>query len=291
MNTKVASAAPRIAAMVLSGVAAVFPATAARADAKSTKTVCIEASERGQELRDEGKLLDAREKFLACAAQSCPPIIKTDCADWLSDVIARTPSVVIRARGPDGRDVTDVRVSMDGKPLTGSLDGKAVSIDPGQHAFRFERDGSPALQEAVLIREGEQRRMLEVSFQPDGSASSSPRRLGEKPGPEGRIPPVALAVAGVGLAGVAGFAVFGLIAKSDVNEMRETCAPGCAPSDVDAARTKMILANVSLGAGVLALGAATWLTLSSSSRGRPSSAVLLLSPVPGGGAAAVIGRF
>jgi len=69
-------------------LAAVLHAGQARADEKSLEA-CITPSERGQELRDEGKLLSARQAFMMCARAGCPPVVQRDCADWLTDVEAR----------------------------------------------------------------------------------------------------------------------------------------------------------------------------------------------------------
>ena len=66
----------------------------------------------------------------------------------------------------------------------------------------------------------------------------------------------------------------------------------CAESDVSATRTKLIVADVSLGVGVVAIGVATGLLIAHL-RAAPSKAALRLDafPVAGGGVAALGGRF
>src|SRR5215470_4150062 len=87
------------------------------ASAQASKKACIEASEQGQQLRDEGKLIKAREKFLTCVRDTCPGMIRKDCTEWLAGVDANLPSVVVSARDESGHDVTTVRVLLDGEPF------------------------------------------------------------------------------------------------------------------------------------------------------------------------------
>src|ERR1700678_4573205 len=97
---------------------------AAKAD--DTVRVCIAASTDGQTLRKQGRLLAAREEMIACARDACPPIVRSHCARWLSEVDAATPSVVVRAEDPAGADVMGARLFIDGRP--GKLDGQAVRL-------------------------------------------------------------------------------------------------------------------------------------------------------------------
>ena len=62
----------------------------------------------------------------------------------------------------------------------------------------------------------------------------------------------------MGVLALGSFAIFGLIGKSDVDDL-ESCRGHCAESDVDHARTKLIVADISLGVGIVALGVATYM--------------------------------
>jgi hypothetical protein len=62
--------------------------------------------------------------------------------------------------------------------------------------------------------------------------------------------------AGVGVVALSSFAYFGLSARSDVADMQNTCKPNCPADRVDAARSKFVAADISLGIGALALGVA-----------------------------------
>jgi hypothetical protein len=270
-----------------------FP-RAARADQTDA---CIDASVRGQELRDQGKLVAARAALLACGTPRCPRLLRRECSGWLADVEARTPSVVIGATDEAGHDTAEVKVTVDGAPFLARLEGQAVAIDPGAHVLRFERAGRPAVEQKVIVREGERRRAISVSFAP---SASPPGPLGRKDDPVAPTPPVAgagvarpIAVAALGGLAVASgvtLAVLGLGAKSDADALRATCAPTCAESAVDAVRHKQIGANVALGVGVLAAGAAAVLIFTWPAPAAATASVAV-RPIDGGAIGGFALRF
>lgn len=222
---------------------------------------CIKSSDQGQVLRDRGRLLDAREQFVGCAREQCPRPIRSDCSTWLAEVEARIPTLIFRVRDEQGRDLAGVRMSMDGRLLPEGSDGRAVSVDPGEHALRFERAGASAIEIVIVARETEKNRIVDVAWKPAATvakpAESEPKGPSREP-----IPAGFWILSGVGLAGVASFSYFGWTAKHDVDDMRATCAPTCEDGRVADARRDATIANVSLGVGVIALGTATYLLLS-----------------------------
>jgi hypothetical protein len=219
--------------------------------------VCIDASVRGQELRDQGKLVAARAALLACGERACPRLLQAECAGWLADVDARTPSVVVGAVDEGGHDTADVVVTLDGAPFLARLDGQARALDPGAHVLRFERKGLPFVEQKVILREGERRRVITVSFAPAAAAlgrGDAPAVAASPAGP-GRVIAV-VALGGVAVASGLTLAVLGLGAKNDAADLRATCAPTCSVAAVDAVRREQIGANVALGIGALAASAA-----------------------------------
>jgi hypothetical protein len=231
--------------------------SAARADDREQ---CASAADQAQQLRDEGKYRRAREQLLVCARDVCPAPIKRDCLDWLGQVEQTAPTVVFGAK--DGaKDLSDVKVYVDGAAVTDRLDGKPVQMDLGKHNVKFEYQGQTK-EEEVIIGAGQKNRNVTVTF---GAAPVQGTILpggGNPPGgetaKEGSIVP-ALVVGGIGVLALGSFAVFGLGGKSDVSDLEKTCKPRCAETDVDKARTKLIIADISLGVGVVALGVATYL--------------------------------
>jgi hypothetical protein len=235
--------------------------TAARADDREQ---CATAADQAQQLRDEGKYRRSREQLLVCARDVCPAPIKRDCLDWLTQVENTAPTVVFGAKdGP--RDLSDVKVYVDGTVVTERLDGKPVQMDLGKHTVKFDYQGQTK-EEEVIIGAGQKNRNVTVTFGAAGTAAPTPGSPATPtPGAdegtkEGSLVP-AFIVGGIGVVALGSFAVFGLGGKSDVSTLEKECKPNCAQSDVDSARTKLIIADISLGVGVVALGVATYMIL------------------------------
>jgi hypothetical protein len=217
---------------------------------------CANAADQAQQLRDEGKYRRAREQLLVCARDLCPAPIKRDCLDWLTQVESVAPTVVLSAK--DGtKDLSDVKVSVDGAVLGEHLDGKPVQLDLGKHTIKFEYAGQTK-EETVILGAGQKFRSVSVVF---GGASGTPTAAPPPAGGGGRgslVP--ALVVGGIGVVAIGSFAFFGLSGSGAVNDLKK-CKPNCATSDVDSARTKLIVADISLGVGVVALGVATYMLI------------------------------
>lgn len=172
----------RSAAALFSAFACLTPFTA-RADVKA----CLAESERGQEVRAEGKLREAARLFASCQADACPRIVRLDCARWREEVTALQPTVVLEAKDPDGTDLSDVTVTVDGEVVAEQLDGKAIVVDPGAHTFQFTAADREPISTREIVREGEKARLVAVRFPGDLFASPSqgpdvaPPTASEKP--------------------------------------------------------------------------------------------------------------
>jgi hypothetical protein len=245
---------------------------------------CVAAYEQAQLLRSHSQLRAAKEQLLVCTQNACPKVVTRDCAQWLSEIEADTSTIVLSARDEHGRELTQVRVKADGVKLLDSLDGKAIPIDPGPHVLRFEGGQQQAVEEKLVIHQGERNRAVSVVLStgqdPPAAAPSVHAPVAE---PSKTLPIVAGAV---GALGIGSFAYFGLTGRSEVARMRAQCAPQCAQSDVNAAHTKLLIADASLGLGVVSLGIATWLFLSHrQSEGKPPKALVSVQPTAQGGTA------
>jgi len=102
--------------------------------------ICAAAATRGQELRDSGDLLGAREQLRTCAASECPKEIRTDCGRWLSKVDEMLPSVVLAVR-EGSADVEGVEVSINGVPHV--RDGRPIEMNPGRYRVSARFGSAP----------------------------------------------------------------------------------------------------------------------------------------------------
>lgn len=223
---------------------------------------CATAYEKAQEQRSEQRLREARHTLEACVAPTCSEFVRTECGRWLVEVESSLPSVVLAAK-KDGKEVEAVRVSYDGQPLVEVLDGKAVSIDPGPHTLTFEAVGAEPISMKLVFREGEKNRLItaqlggvETLATPSQPVAASTATEPVTTKSSNWLP---YGLGGLGVLGVVGFAVLGAVGNSELKDRERTCAPKCNDSDVSSVRMKYVLADVSLGVGVVSIGVASYL--------------------------------
>jgi hypothetical protein len=245
------------------------------------KKACIESHEQAQKLRKEGKLQAAHDKLLVCAAESCPSLVRGDCAQWVGEVEKDLPSVVVKAHDENGADILgDATLEIDGKQAP--LDGKTIVLDPGVHAIKVTRASGAVLEEQVLVRVGEHNRVVDLNFP---AATKSAGESGS--GVPAYVPYV---LGGVGVVALGSFAYFGLHARSRVNDLRDECAPRCDPADRPSIKRELLAADISLGVAVVSLGLGAYFYFSSPATSAPKSAVGF-SPLAGGGLASFRAEF
>ena len=138
--------------------------------ADMTKDQCIDANGKGQELRREGKLSEARDQLRACANAACPAMVRDDCTKRLDELERAQPTIAFEVKDASGADVSAVKVTVDGKLLAAKLDGTMLPVDIGEHLFAFEVPGKPPLTRALVLTEGEKGRREQVML---GAATTS----------------------------------------------------------------------------------------------------------------------
>jgi hypothetical protein len=245
---------------------------------------CINASEKAQQLKNAGRLSDARGELAVCGRESCPKLIQQDCSAWMKEVLEMLPSVVPGAKDKSGRDIVDVKISVDGKVVAERIDGKALAVDPGVHTFRFETKGAPSLVERVVVRQGEKNRILTVTFASGTEPVTTPVKS---------PPIVAYVLGGLGLATLGAALYVDLDANSDARELRETCAPRCEQSRVDDIEDRYVIAGVTAGVGgALLIGGVVLFVLHATSDPKSGKPSILpsTSPMTGGAGGATL-RF
>jgi hypothetical protein len=254
---------------------------AGAASAQET-TACTVAADKGQDLRDAHKPLEAREQFRICAATACPKVVQDDCTRWLEAIEAAVPSVVVTAKSDAGVDLVDVTVLVDGQPFATKLNGESLTLDPGSHVFHFEAKGASSLDRQVVVAEGQRNQQVAVVLEVSAPAPpSSPERqpLPRSPSPAstsdglGTQKIVAAAAGGVGVIGLGVGTVFGVVALSKRSAANGVCPGTTCPtqlgsqkwSDAVAASSISTAAFIVGGAGLLA-GATLWFTAPAAKR-------------------------
>jgi hypothetical protein len=217
------------------------------------KEACIQEHAAGQRQRRAGALRAAHDTFMSCARDGCPAVVRAECTEWLEEVDASQPTVVVSVRDPDGNEIRSARVLVDGALLTDHLAGLALSVDPGEHVFRVVTPEGRAADQRILLQEGEKLRRITIEL--PGARSSR----GGPPTPRDRgLPAAVYPLGALALAGLAGFVTLGVIAKSKADGF-DGCKPACDASDVATMRREALFADISLGVGLVSIGAVVWI--------------------------------
>lgn len=271
---------------------------------------CPSASEDGQRLRSQNKYRAAHDRFRSCSQATCPSVVRNDCVKWLGELEETMPSIVVAVTDEHGIDMSEVEISVDGEMVRSRLDGTPLPLDPGPHELRATASNRIPTTSPLVVRVGEKNRLVRLKFAPEiGTASAPPtepaRERSASPAapPRARIthsyapPPLTILLGGVGALALGTFAALGVTAKSDLGVLRDTCAPSCAQADLDSVQTRMLLADLALGAGIVALGTGTVLWILHAQKPVPARAQqkpgwqLGAGPQRGGASAVWTGSF
>jgi hypothetical protein len=282
-----------------SSIALGLSVTPARAD--SAKQPCAAAFEAGQRSQMVGDLQQAIEGFESCAASSCSAVARRECTRLLDAAQLAIPTVQFDLRFGTDFSKRPVMLSVDdGEART--YDGEVLRVNPGKHRFVLECQGCATVTRLIAFAEQDSKRK-EVAFSPacgdaDGASPSAVPRTEPPPAPRPPSRPMSAAAtsskparasmaprlssaaegsrlrdqlivgsaAALATAGGLGFVGFGLEARSGERALLE-CTPYCSGASIAEVKRKYVLANVSLGTGLLALGGATiwWFGLRRSS--------------------------
>jgi hypothetical protein len=232
---------------------------------------CVAAASKAQKLRAAHQLVEARTELRFCSAATCPQAVQNDCVPWLADVEKAVPGVVVAAKNAAGKDVIDVQVTMDGKPLLSKLDGQAMPMDAGPHTFHFETADGASVDQQALIREGDKNQTVSVVLgAPPAAGAILPATslAPPPPAPSGAVDvaptlhagapwrTIGWVAGGVGVAGLAVGATMGAVTLSAKGSHcnGDTCAPGT----IGGIQTDAVVSDIGWISGgvLLATGAA-----------------------------------
>jgi hypothetical protein len=246
-----------------------------------TKAACLAAHEDALALRAQKKPHAAREKFVECARVECPTVVRKECGDQIALVQKDAPTVVLEARDESGADTMAVKVTLDGRPLASRLTGAAVDVEPGEHVFRFERETGTAIEQRVLVVEGEKNRKVVAEFASLVTKPPPPDAVPPPPPHEAKSVPVgAYVVGGIALVGFGSFAFFALSGKGAENDLASSCSPNCSDAKLAPVKRDYLVADVSLGIGVAAAVVTLLLALPALTDSSKASASALYRGLP-----------
>jgi hypothetical protein len=262
---------------------------ATAASAEITKSECVDADTQAQQLRRDEKLGATREKLKLCTDPACPALVRDDCAQRLDELDKIQPTLVFEAKDGAGRDLTDVKVTLDDQPLVDTITGAAVPVEPGPHTFKFEAKGEKPITRQLVLREGDKARHEKIVFGSPPPPPVDPSRGAAQR--TGGVVAIVLGGAGLGIGGV-----FGALAASKWSSAQSACATSktCTTDNHTTAtgdkKDALTLASVStvgfVTGGILATGGIIlYVTAPSASReGKPTQGIELVPNAGPGGA-------
>jgi hypothetical protein len=226
-----------------------------------------------------GKLSSALERFTKARGMLAKDDFRVAFAEErIKDVARRVARLTVRA--PAAHDAS-LRISRDGVQLPPSSWNLPAVVDPGKHVVVIERPDAAPTRIDVDLGEGETH---VVELPPEHAAAPARARAS---GPT----PLAYVIGGVGIAGLATGAVFGIVAMNAANDYRDHCSNGeCDPDGMSAAktgRTASLVSPIALGVGALATGVGVYLFFAT----RESRVSVVPSASTSGGGLLLIRRF
>lgn len=255
--------------MLRAGTALVAIACLTRSAHADESTTCVQEHSRASDHAGAKRLRAARKDFLACARETCPRVVREECAAALERVERDLASVVVSAKDRDGKPTLDVAVSVDGERAVDRLGSDAIAVDPGEHVFRFELAGGQRIEQKLLIRQGEKNRLLTVDFGVHAPPRRDPPNRDETAG--SGLGAGFWVLAGVSVVGFASFGIFALDGRAKERDL-DHCKPFCTDADADPMYRSYLIADVSLVVGIVAGAAAAWVALDSGSSAPRESA-------------------
>ena len=185
---------------------------------------CIAASNKGLDLRKQGKLLEARRVLAECGAPACGADIGAVCRRRIGEINAVLPSMIFLPRDGAGKDILGVQMTIDDQGTAMILDGRPVVVDPGPHAFRFELAGQPPTTRSFIVAEGTKDRQEIIDMGP--APAQTARAAGTETTPTHGSGQRAAGfwIGGGGVLGVATGTVFGILASSKWSASKRDCS-------------------------------------------------------------------
>jgi len=235
----------------------------------------------GRALEELGKLTEAAQSYEAAVAaggEGAPPAFRKaaeDGARRLAEVRERIPKISIVLEG-EHLDESRLVLLVDTRPLAHDDWSKPQLVNPGEHVVAASVDGQVAVEDQVMLKEGESKQVvlrLHGAAKPAAPAPApAPAETHQTVEPvvqSSSAKPWGFVVLGLGVAGMATGITAGVVMLDSKSTLDSQCSPLCAPGSEDEIsrfRTARVVSAVGYGVGIVGLGV--------------GAAILLLSPSP-----------
>ena len=225
----------------------------AHADAKGE--ACVKAFESSQEHRGKGRMADALRDLEICSRSACPDVLRIPCTTWKGEIENARPVLAFSITDETGEPTTEGEISVDGQPPVSA--STEVPVAPGPHTIKATRSDRPPQEVKVTVASGEHHRVSIAFPAPVVVARTSSRVVYVRTGP----PTITYVLGGVSAVGLASFIGFGLGGRTEQKKLEETCSPRCTDAETKTGERRYLIADVSLGVGLVSAGLAAYFAL------------------------------
>jgi len=225
-------------------------AEASKETSRAEVEQCIAQHDSARELRLSEQWQGARAAMNSCADERCPLAIAADCRAWLEELAQLMPSLIVVVEGEEsGARHGALRVQLDGAPLELKEPPTPIELMPGAHHLRLELSGAQPVEVDFTLQKGQKNHIERVRFvasRDQVPAQATSRLVATRPVPAKTYWLSASALAA--FASSAAFLVSGLNAHADAKEI---CAPNCDPEIQRSIQARLLLADITGGAGLV----------------------------------------
>ncbi|HEY4158603.1 MAG TPA: hypothetical protein VGM29_10920 [Polyangiaceae bacterium] len=236
---------------------------------------CVSAHEKARLSSLQEDWAAMREAVSACTSETCPLAIRSDCATWRDDLERVLPTLlVVVERGATGSPVT---LELDGQAIELAEPSAPMQTLPGKHRLRFLSPPFAPIEQELSLAKGEKDHVVRVRFGAlQGAAAPSTAPAAVSTRSSRPVPWSTIALSGGALAAFATSTALLVSALSKRAEARASCAPVCDTSVRSGIQSRLLLSDLSGGAGLVFAGLAVYTYLE-----RPIVRERVMLAVPG----------
>ena len=228
-----------------------------------------------------GELVKARADYMAAIEEGEPAVQHNgkyrDTLQAARKELKELEGVLARITITLHHAPSGAKVAIDGEPLDSSRLGEPILLPPGAvEVTATSPDGREVRSRKLTLTAGQDAK-VDLAFTRDdaddvpptiveeGAEAPPPTEAAPAPSSGGGKRTAAFIAGGVGVAGLATFAVFGAMSNSKYNSLDKACTGSVCPpnrqDDIDAGKRDQMLANIALAVGAVGVGASATLFL------------------------------
>jgi len=220
---------------------------------------CVAQHDSARQLRLDEAWQGARTAMASCADERCPLAIAADCRAWLDELARLMPTLIIVIEGEDlAARQPALGLELDEASVELKDAASPIELLPGTHRLRLELPGTPPIERSFSLEKGEKNHIERVRFAPPRAALSPAPAPAGSPISTRPVPAASYWLAG---GAVAAFATSTALLVSGLNEHADAqanCAPTCDHGIHTSIRTRLLLADIAGGAGLVLGGLAVY---------------------------------